>query len=127
MIDWKKITEIALNTARDKGASYSDVRIVQTQDEGVSIKNGVPELTDRSESMGFGIRVIAFGCWGFASSSDFNSDNIKRVAELSVKIAKASARVKKDDVSLAPLELEETSGKKGKIIDSYQTPIEIDP
>ena len=123
-MNWEKITEIALNTTKDKGATYSDVRIVQTQDEGVSIKNGVPELTERSESTGFGIRVIASGCWGFASSCDFDPDSIKKVAELSVKIAKSSARVKKADVSLAPLEFEEASEK---IIDSYQTPIEIDP
>jgi len=125
MMDWKKTTEIALNTTRDKGASYSDIRIVQTEEEGVSVKDGVPELTDRSESLGFGIRVIADGCWGFAASSDFEPDNLKKTAELAVKIAKASAKLKKTDVILAPLELVEPH--KGEIIDSYQTPIEIDP
>lgn len=127
MMDWNKISEIALNTTKDKGATYSDIRIVQTQDEGVSVKNGVPELTDRSESVGFGIRVIAEGCWGFAASSDFDADNLSKTAQLAVKIARASAIVKKADVVLAPLEFEVTDEEKGKIVDSYQTPIRIDP
>jgi TldD protein len=125
MTDWEKVAEIALNITRNKGATYSDIRIVQTQDEGVSVKNGAPELTDRSESTGFGIRVIADGSWGFAASSDFDPDNVKKVGELAAKIARAGARLKKTDVILATLESSEL-GRKG-ILDSYETPIETDP
>ena len=118
MIDFKKASDLAINAARSKGASYVDIRIVNTQDENISVKNGAPELMDKSNSFGFGIRVISNGAWGFASSPDLNEDNLKKTAELSVKIAKASARLKANDLNLASV---------SKIKDSYKTPVQIDP
>jgi TldD protein len=118
MEDYKKLSEIALNLTKDKGATYSDIRIEKREDENLSVKNGSPELIDRSSDFGFGIRVIVDGAWGFAASADLNEDNIKKISLQAVEIAKASSRLKKKDVVLSPLE---------KIVDSYKTPIIQDP
>lgn len=118
MMDYKKASDIAINTARSKGATYADFRIVNIEDENLSVKNGTPELIEKTNSLGFGIRVIADGAWGYASSPDLDEDNLKKTAELSVKIAKASARLKEKDLTLVPL---------NKTVDSYKTPVEIDP
>jgi len=118
MEDYKKLSEIALNLAKDKRATYSDLRIEKIEDENLSVKNGSPELIDRSSDFGFGIRVIVDGAWGFAASADLNEDNIKKISLQAVEIAKASSRLKKKDVVLSPLE---------KIVDSYKTPIIQDP
>jgi len=118
MIDFEKASEIALNSAKSKGASYADIRIVNTEDENISVKNGAVELIEKNNSFGFGIRVIADGAWGFASSADLNEGNLKKTADLAVKIAKASARIKKNDLVLAPL---------SKTKDSYRNPVQIDP
>jgi TldD protein len=118
MEDYKKLSEIALNLTKGKGATYSDIRIEKREDENLSVKNGSPELIDKSTDFGFGIRVIVDGAWGFAASADLNEDNIKKIALQAVDIAKASSRLKKKDVVLSPLE---------KIVDSYKTPILQDP
>jgi TldD protein len=118
MIDFKKASQIALNSAKSKGASYADIRIVDTEDENISVKNGAAELIEKSNSFGFGIRVIADGAWGFASSADLNEETLKKTADLAVKIAKASAKLKKSDLVLAPVI---------KYIDSYNNPVQIDP
>jgi TldD protein len=118
MDDYKKHSEIALNLTKDKGATYSDLRIEKREDENLSVKNGSPELIDKSSDFGFGIRVIVDGAWGFAASADLNEDNIKRVSLQAVEIAKASSRLKKKDVVLSPL---------AKTVDSYKTPIIQDP
>jgi len=109
---------MALNLTKDKGATYSDIRIEKREDENLSVKNGSPELIDKSSDFGFGIRVIVNGAWGFAASSDLNENNIKKIALQAVDIAKASSRLKKRDVVLSPLE---------KTVDSYKTPILQDP
>ena len=58
----------AIETARVRGASYADIRLIHTRNEDILVKNGqVGGLTD-AESLGYGIRVIADGAWGFASS-----------------------------------------------------------
>jgi TldD protein len=118
MEDYKKLSEIVLNLTKGKGATYADIRIERIEDENLSVKNGSPELIDRSSDLGFGIRVIVNGAWGFAASSDWNEDNIKKISLRAVDIAKASSRLKKKNVVLSPLE---------KTVDSYKTPIIQDP
>src|SRR5262249_43973026 len=83
----------ALDTARSRGATYADVRIVRTQRESIQLKNGTVEALALGEEHGFGVRVIADGAWGFASSSILTLDEVDRVAALAVQIARASARV----------------------------------
>jgi TldD protein len=116
--DFEKISEIAFSVAKSKGASYADIRICQIKAESLSVKNGASELIQNSESTGLGVRVIANGSWGFASSCDFDEKNVKRVALLAIQIAKASSKLKERNVALSPL---------SEAVDLYNTPIKIDP
>jgi TldD protein len=118
MMDFKKAKDAALNSALSKGASYADIRIIRIEEENISVKNGATELIEKSNDFGFGIRVIAQGAWGFASSADLNKENIKKIAEKAVEIAKASAVVNKKEVKLAPV---------SKYIEQYNTPIIQNP
>ena len=77
----------------------------------------VPGVAD-SESFGFGIRVLAEGTWGFASSYDVSNDAIARAAAQAVEIAKANAPLRRQPVQLAP-----TPAYK----DTYRTAIAVDP
>jgi TldD protein len=118
MIDFKKGCQIALDCAKSFGASYVDIRIEQIENETIGVKNGTPEPINRSSSLGFGIRVIANGSWGFASYPDLTAKNIKNTAKLAVEMAKAASRLKREDTVLSPLE---------KIVDTYLTPIKKNP
>ena len=92
----------ALETARSRGATYADVRFVRAQRESIQLKNGTVEALSMGEEHGFGVRVIADGAWGFASSSILTADEVDRVAALAVQIARASARVARAPVNLGP-------------------------
>ena len=82
----------AMDVAKLYGADYADIRIIETKQEDINIKN--TKLTmETSDSLGFGIRVLYKGAWGFASSDKVNSIEIKRVAKEAVLIAKASRNV----------------------------------
>ena len=118
MEDYKKLSELALNLTKDKGATYADIRIERIEDENLSVKNQTPELIERSSDFGFGIRVIVNGAWGFAASADLSEDQVRKVSLQAVDIADASSRLKKKDVAQTPLE---------KAVDSYKTPILQDP
>ena len=108
----------ALETAKLKGAEYADVRVVHTADQSLAVKNGVVEALSSGESMGFGVRVLVDGAWGFASSRELTADEVDKVADLAVKIARASALVRGDPVRLGP-----AVASRG----AYTTPIQIDP
>jgi TldD protein len=108
----------ALETAKLKGAQYADIRVVHATDQSLSVKNGVVDGLSSSESLGFGVRVLVDGAWGFASSRELTAAEVDKVTDLAVKIAKASALVRGDPVRLGP-----PVTSRG----AYTTPIQIDP
>ena len=108
----------ALDLAEVQGAGYADIRIVRTSQERISVRSGVVDTLSFDESLGFGVRVLVNGCWGFASSHDITSKEVDRVTALAVNIAKASATLSKGAVNLGP-----PVTSRG----IYTTPIEEDP
>jgi TldD protein len=98
----KDLALLALDHAANRGVEYADVRAISTRDREVTTKNGKAGHISSSESVGIGIRVLAFGCWGFAATDDLTRDGIARAAALAVEIARAGAAAKKNDVVLAP-------------------------
>ena len=118
------LTEKALEKVRDLGASYGDIRIVKRASERVEVKNGKVEGLVSQSDEGFGIRVIADGSWGFASSLMMDPDEVERVAELAVRIARASAQVEHDPVRLAPVEPAHGSFEFDVQQDPFEIPVE---
>lgn len=120
----REFTEKALEKAKDLGASYADVRIVNSASESISVKKGNVDSLVSSTDYGFGVRVIVNGSWGFSSSSIVSDSEIDRVVDEAVRIARASARVKKEDVKLAPVEPAEGKFKSEWKINPFEVPLE---
>jgi len=114
----KDIAGWALDTAKARGATYADVRVVDLRQRYLSTKNGQPAQVRESQSMGVGVRVVAEGAWGFSSTDDLTRSSVDRVAAHAVEIARASATAKKHDVRLA---------KEPKTVDLWEAPCRIDP
>tara|TARA_B000000460_G_C21529570_1_gene400042 strand:- start:887 stop:2344 length:1458 start_codon:yes stop_codon:yes gene_type:complete len=108
----------ALDTAKGKGADYADIRSVETSQERIVVRNGVVETITKDDSIGFGVRVLFNGAWGFASSPSLTVDNVDKTTMLAIQIAKASASIKRNPVDLGP-----AVTSRG----TYITPIQIDP
>ena len=119
----KALVELALDTAEVRGATYADVRIVQRRTQRVAVRNGTVNGLVEAETLGFGVRVIANGAWGFAASavparSETWRKSVERVAAEAVEIARASATVGQEPVDIGPPEVH---------VDTYCTPFAIDP
>jgi TldD protein len=114
----RDLTDRALDAATAAGASYADVRIERLERQVISVKNGRPDGLVEDESVGFGIRVVVDGAWGFASSSRLEPRELDRIAQLAVQIARASALVSSERVEL---------GDPIRSIATYATPVQIDP
>src|SRR6202043_3751346 len=98
----KASARLALDAAPVRGVTYADARVVSIRNRTLSTKNGRVGHASESESLGIGVRVIADGAWGFAASADLSRDAVEVTAVRAVEIAKASARVKRENVRLAP-------------------------
>jgi len=114
----QQIANWALNLATLRGATYADARIVSQRSRALTTKNGKVGSASDSESMGFSVRVIADGAWGFAACDDTDRSSVEATAAQALEIARASARVKQQDVRLAP---------EKPVSAEWTTPYQIDP
>jgi TldD protein len=112
----KQLADVALNAARSKGATYADVRIGRYLNQFVATRENKVQGVANTESFGAGVRVLANGCWGFAASDNVTRENIAKVAERAVAVAKANAKIQGEAVQLAP--------QKGFGEVSWRAPIE---
>lgn len=115
----KSLADVALNTARSGGATYADVRIGRYLNQFVNTREKRVQGIQSSESFGVGIRVIANGTWGFASTHVVTADGIKKATERALAIAKANSKFQKEPVKLAPV--------KGVGEVAWNTPIQKNP
>jgi len=99
----KSLADVALNTAKSAGASYADARIGRYLNQFVFTREDKVQNVVNTESFGIGIRVIANGTWGFASTNNVTDDGIKKATLQAVAIAKANSKIQKDPVKLAPV------------------------
>ncbi len=99
----KQLASVALEAATKAGASYCDVRIGRYLNQFITTRDRNVENIVNTESTGVGVRVIAGGAYGFASTSDMTPDSIANAARQAVAIAKANARLLTEPVRLAPV------------------------
>jgi len=115
MQDW---ANWGIETALVRGATYADARVMDIRQRELSTKNGEVGTLAESESLGIGIRVIAQGAWGFASTDQLTRAGINACAAQAVAIARASALAKLHNVVMAP---------EKAYVDTWQNPFVKDP
>src|SRR6266446_1505825 len=114
----KAVARLALDAALVRGVTYVDARVVSIRSRSLTTKNGRVGHASESESLGIGVRVIADGAWGFSASAHLGRASVEAAAAQAVEIARASARVKREDVRLAP--------EPAAVVD-WTTPFKVDP
>src|SRR3954451_2297177 len=100
----RDLADAALSAARRAGASYADIRINRYRNQFIFTRDRRVQNIVNTEDYGFGVRVIAEGTWGFASSSSVTKEEIARVAAQAVAIARANAAINAEPVRLAPVD-----------------------
>ncbi len=114
----KDLASWALDTAAQRGATFADVRVVQDRSRALATKNGKIGNASDSQSLGFSVRVIVNGAWGFAASADMSRGSVEATAARAVDIAKASAKVKQSEVRLVP---------EKSVTADWTAPYKVDP
>jgi TldD protein len=115
MQEW---ASLAIDTAKRRGATYSDARVMDIRHRDISTKNGEVGTLSEAESLGIGIRVIASGAWGFAATDRLTREGVQACAVEAVAIAKASALAKLENVAMVP---------ERAYVDTWQNPFLKDP
>ena len=115
---WDEFAELALKRIAASGAEYGDIRIQDSTTEHIEGEDRRIASIKDVRDIGFGVRVLYHGAWGFAASSILSLEEVPRVADLAVEIAKESASVALEKVRLAQESVHR---------DCVVTPCRIDP
>ena len=100
-LDWNELAELALKRVMASGAEYGDIRLLDSTTQTIRGEDRrIASIRDQQDR-GFGIRVLYHGAWGFAASSVISLEEVPRVAELAIEIAKGSASLAIEKVKLA--------------------------
>lgn len=91
-----------LDTACAQGAGYADVRFEAARSERIEVRNGVVATLADATSIGFGVRALVDGAWGFAAAGDLACDSLDATAARAVALARASAAVARRRIGRAP-------------------------
>ena len=97
-VDKMRLADVALSTAKRAGATYADIRINRYRFESVSTREQQVQNVSRTQSFGFGVRVLYKGTWGFAASRDVTDAEVRRVTLSAVEIARANSAFQRKPV-----------------------------
>ncbi len=120
----RDLVQRAVARALKARATYADARAVSVRMQEINTKNGAPEALSDSTDQGVGVRVIANGAWGFASTASQRPEDIDEVAERAVRIARASASLSEAPVALAPQAAQQAEWSSHYSQDPFSVPLE---
>ncbi|MEO8328548.1 MAG: TldD/PmbA family protein [Candidatus Nanopelagicales bacterium] len=97
-----QLADAALQRAKDLGASYAAFRAERILEQAIRLRDGEVEGVNDGEDVGYSVRVIVDGTWGFASDVERTPEAAVRAADRAVALARISAPVNTEPVSLVP-------------------------
>jgi TldD protein len=115
----KQLCMLALDAARAAGAQYADARVVHTRREVVRVSGDRVESPDHVEDVGFGVRALVDGAWGYAAGPDIVRRQAFTLAQAAVDDARATTAGARRDVQLGPVH----ANPDGE----WRSPVRIDP
>jgi TldD protein len=118
------VAKLAVEAAMKAGADFADARAGVDESESLTVRNEEMEGIERSTSAGVGVRVLAGGRWGFASTSRPEEAEIARAARTAVESAKAAQRLPGEPVELSPVEAVVASWRGPADEDPFAVPLE---
>ncbi|CAB4721467.1 MAG: TldD/PmbA family protein [Actinobacteria bacterium] len=101
-LPYRDLAEIALGRAGELGVTHADFRFERVRYQDLSVRDGVLQSASDTEDLGFAVRVIHRGAWGFASGVVLTPEEARRVAEQAVAVAEVASAMTSTPVQIAP-------------------------
>lgn len=113
-----RLADVALARASARGAVHADFRLERLRVQKIVARDRELQTSMLSETVGFSVRVVHKGAWGFASSTELTPEAADAVARRAMDIAEALAPLNTEPVVLAP---------EPPYVGTYASACEIDP
>ncbi|UQI44256.1 TldD/PmbA family protein [Streptomyces sp. HU2014] len=89
----RPLADAALARARALGAEHADFRLERVRSASWRLRDARLAGSSDTTDVGYAVRVVHGGCWGFAAGVDLTMDAAARVAGQAVAMARLSAKV----------------------------------
>src|SRR6266853_5131984 len=122
IIDKNQLADIAISRAKKLGVTYADIRINRYRNESIFTREERVLNVSRTQSFGFGVRVLVKGAWGFAASYVVTPESVRRITEQAVEIALSNAAYQRKPIELVPTPKVVTSWKSSFQKDPFDVP-----
>ncbi|EEB73021.1 TldD/PmbA family protein [Thermococcus sp. AM4] len=106
-----ELLEFAVEKALELGASYAEARYEEKSGTHLAMKNGSPEGMGIEADRGIGIRVLANGGMGFASTNVLTKESVAEAVKRAVKLAKAASQVRNEPIEFSDEDFHRVSYK----------------
>ena len=100
-LPYRSLGDAALTRAGELGATHADFRFERVRYQELTARDGVLQGASDQEDLGFAVRVIHGGSWGFAAGVVLTPEEAVRVAERAVAVARVAARMTSAPVEIA--------------------------
>ena len=117
-LPFEALADAALSRARQLGATYADFRFERQRGHTIVVRDRELQTSAPGESIGFSVRVIYKGAWGFAAGVDLTTDAAAAVAARAVDVADTLAPLNVEPVVLAD---------EPAYTDTYVSRCDVDP
>nr|CAA9315401.1 MAG: TldD family protein, Actinobacterial subgroup [uncultured Nocardioidaceae bacterium] len=97
----RRLADAALQRARDFGVEHADFRLERLRSQSLRLRDGALQGAHDGVDVGFAVRVVLDGTWGFASTVELTQEAAVRTAEEAVRVAQVSAAISSERIELA--------------------------
>jgi TldD protein len=112
------LADAALDRASAASASYADFRCERLRGQQIVVRDRELQTSTHGETIGFSVRVIHKGAWGFAAGVDLTPEAAAAVAERALDVAALLAPLNAEPVVLADEPVH---------VQTYTSSYEVDP
>jgi TldD protein len=95
------LADVALSIAKRRGATHADFRIERLRTQTIVGRDRELQTSVEGESVGFSVRVVCKGAWGFAAGIELTADAVMAVAHRAATVADSLAPLNTEPVTLA--------------------------
>ncbi|MFE7799291.1 TldD/PmbA family protein [Nocardia sp. NPDC057440] len=95
------LADAALSAAKAAGAEHADLRVHRLVTQSIRLRDGRVEAITNATDLGFAVRVVVDGTWGFASHAALTAPAAAEVARRAVTVATTLRALNRERVELA--------------------------
>jgi TldD protein len=97
----RRLADVALQRAKDFGVEHADFRLERIRTQDLSLRDAALQGATDHEELGFAVRVIVEGTWGFASTDVLTKESAVRAAEEAIRVAQIAKPINSERIALA--------------------------